>query len=111
MSEPTTNDFKLVEGKGKALMKAFPGKYPVVITNIAKELPLKKRKFLVHNGTTFGDLAFIVRKHSKLEPHQAMFMYIGNILPASSRLICSLFDEHQEDNCLYLRAHGENTFG
>jgi len=104
-------NLKLPDGKGTALIEAFPGKYPVVISNCGKDLPLVKRKFLVHKDTTFGQLAYVIRKHSKLPPHKAMFIYVDNTLPSSSSLVSTLFEKSHEENCLYINVNSENTFG
>lgn len=105
------NELKLTPGKGKALMNAYPGRYPVVITNSSNDLNLLKKKFLVHDDTTFGQLIYVIRKHSKLPPEKALFIYIDNMLPSSSSLVTTLFKQYQEENCLYIKVYSENTFG
>ena len=52
------------------------------------------------------------RKRIKLEPEKAIFIYVNNILPPTSSLISSIYEEHKaKDEFLWISYSGENTFG
>ena len=94
----------------------FPDRVPVIVekSETANDaLPnLKKQKYLVPYDITSGQFMFIIRKRIQLEPHVALFMFIGNELSQSATLFGNLYENKKdEDGFLYITYSGENTFG
>ena len=119
----------------------YPNRIPIVIED-DKRTPLvriadRKRKFLVPREFTFGELMFVIRKRAKIEPHQALILFVdqqgncygnsnsnsnsnsnGNnggrmlILPPTSMTIGNIYRLHRDpDNFVYLKCTTENVFG
>lgn len=95
----------------RELRRKYPKKFPVVIETLECGLELKKRKFLVASSTTMGELLLAIRRYSELEAHQALFVYVDNTLVPTSSLVYQFWEKHAKDDCLYLQAAKENTFG
>jgi GABA(A) receptor-associated protein len=73
---------------------------------------MDKKKFLIPKDLTIGQFIYIVRKRIQLQPEQAIFIFVNNILPASSCTISQIYDKYQnEDGFLYMKYSSENTFG
>ena len=94
----------------------FPDRVPVIVEKSGtanNDLPpLKKQKYLVPYDITSGQFMFIIRKRIQLEPHAALFMFIGNELSQSAELFGNLYENKKdEDGFLYITYSGENTFG
>jgi len=71
-----------------------------------------KCKFLVPNELTLAQFMTIVRKKISLSKEQALWFYIGKVMPPTSASMGSLYAEHKkEDGFLYVRLIGENVFG
>jgi GABA(A) receptor-associated protein len=61
---------------------------------------------------TIGSFIFVVRKRMQLEAEEALFMFVKNVIPQTTALMSTIYDEHKdEDGFLYLTYSGENTFG
>ena len=53
-----------------------------------------------------------LRKHLKLQPDQAIFVFINNVLPPTGALMSQIYDEHvDEDGFLYVAFSHESVFG
>ena len=98
----------------------FPDRVPVVAEPIedASRTPLmivqsrNRRKYLVPADMTVGQFVYILRTQFKLPATQAMFIFINSIMPPTSALIASMYQQHaDEDGFLYVTYAGENVFG
>lgn len=97
------------------ILKKYPDRIPIIVQRIKNntDIPdIDKKKYLVPNDLTIGQFIYIIRKRIKLEPEQAIFTYINNIIPPISSLISQLYNEQKdEDGFLYIEFSGESTFG
>jgi GABA(A) receptor-associated protein len=97
------------------ILKKYPNRIPVIVQRIKNntDIPdIDKKKYLVPNDLTIGHFIYIIRKRIKLEPVQAIFIYINNIIPPTSSLISQLYKEQKDDDgFLYIEFSGESTFG
>jgi GABA(A) receptor-associated protein len=91
-----------------------PFKVPVIIEPHRNEPSLlDKFKFLVPQEFTMGQFQAILRRRTKLDQTQALFVFIdGNLLVPMSVLMEVLYMERKDsDGFLYITYSRENTFG
>ena len=112
------SEFSLGERKvqAEAAMKKYTGRVPVFVykhhrsKKNTQDLP--KHKFLVPIDITVGQFVYIIRKNLKLESDQGIFIFVGNTLPPTAKLISELYKEHaDEDGFLYVAFSYESVFG
>jgi GABA(A) receptor-associated protein len=73
---------------------------------------IDKKKYLVPADLSVGQFMYVIRKRIKVNPEQAIFVFVSNILPPSPALLADVYEDHKdEDGFLYLTYSGENTFG
>lgn len=93
----------------------YPDRVPVILekyVNATNAPEIDKNKFLVPGDSTVGSFIHIVRRRIKLPEQTALFMYCNSTIPATSELMCMLYDKHKdEDGFLYMVFATENTFG
>ena len=92
----------------------YPDRIPVIVEKLPNsDLPdLDKHKFLVPGDLTVGQFIYVIRKRIKLTPEKAIFIFINNIIPPTSALMSSLYEEHKDsDGFIYGFISGENCFG
>ena len=99
------------------ILKKYEDRIPIIVEKYngsRSDLPtIDKNKFLVPSDITMGAFTYIIRKRIRLEPHQAIFLFVSNsTIPSSSSLISEIYKTYQDkDKFLYLQYTGENTFG
>ena len=93
----------------------YPNKIPIICekTKRSEKIPdIDKHKYLIPIDLTVGQFMFVIRKRMKLAPEMAIYIFIKGVVPPTSALISSLYNEYKdEDGFLYLEYSGENTFG
>jgi GABA(A) receptor-associated protein len=96
----------------------YPDKIPIIVEKYREgsnkdTLPmLDKHKYLSPGDITVGQFIFAIRKRMKLKSEQSLFMFIGDKLPPSSKLLSQAYKENSdEDGFLYCIVFGENSFG
>ena len=100
----------------KVYQKHQGERIPVIVERAessAKTVPLiDKRKYLVPQNMIFGQFIHVIRKRIKLAPNQAIFLYVNNVLPASTVTMGELYEQQKsEDHFLYCLYAGEQTYG
>jgi GABA(A) receptor-associated protein len=101
--------------KAAIILKQHPDRIPVVV-ECSDELqaihPLKKNKFIVPFELTLAQFMFVIRKHMKLDPEYAIFVFINNRLHPTTSLIGTIYEkEKDEDGFMYMDVFQESTFG
>jgi GABA(A) receptor-associated protein len=92
----------------------YPDRVPVIVKKADKSrLPdIDRKKYLVPKDVTVGQFISIIRDRIKLDPSQAIFVFIDNELPSLSTPLIEVYDKHKDDDeALYVTYTGENTFG
>jgi len=111
----TKFDFETRKTESDKIKTKYPNRYPVIINKTKKcGLPeIEKTKFLIPGDLTIGQFIYVVRKRVKLNETDSLFLFINDkILPLTSSLISSVYEEHQdEDGFLYISYCNENVFG
>lgn len=101
--------------KASIILKQHPDRIPVVV-ECSEELqsihPLKKNKFIVPFELTLAQFLFVIRKHMKLDPEYAIFVFINNKLHPVTSLVGTIYaQEKDEDGFMYMDVFQESTFG
>ncbi|CAM6012884.1 hypothetical protein BDL97_17G050300 [Sphagnum fallax] len=92
----------------------YPDRIPVIVEKAAHtDMPeLDKKKFLVPEEVTVGQFVHIIGKRLHLRSGQALFVFVGNVLPPTASLLASIYHEYKDnDGFLYISYSGEKTFG
>ncbi|KAL6048776.1 ubiquitin-like protein atg8 [Balamuthia mandrillaris] len=92
----------------------YPDRIPVIVEKAPKsDAPdIDKKKFLVPSDITVGKFVYEIRKHMKLSPEKAIFLFVNNVLPPTAELMSNIYAKYKdEDGFLYITYSGENTFG
>lgn len=101
--------------KSNILLKKYPNRVPVIVkkSTIKCNLnELKKKKYLIPNSMTLGELIVIIRKNIELSSSTALYIFVNNTMIPSSDILAKIYHEYKnEDGFLYLYYTGENTFG
>jgi len=102
--------------EAQRIMKKYPSRVPVICERAINSdvAEIDKKKYLVPNDLTIGQFVFVIRKRIKLNPAQAIFLFIGDkcVIPPTAQLMSIVYDEHRDkDGYLYIKYSGENTFG
>jgi len=96
------------------IMKKYPDRVPVIVEkSSSSDIPeIDKHKYLVPKDLTFSQFIYVIRKRIKLQPEQAIFIFVNNSLPAAASLMSQTYEEHA-DECgfLFCVYSGEATFG
>eukprot|EP01117_Protostelium_nocturnum_P007280 TRINITY_DN2604_c0_g1_i1.p2 TRINITY_DN2604_c0_g1~~TRINITY_DN2604_c0_g1_i1.p2 ORF type:complete len:122 (-),score=38.60 TRINITY_DN2604_c0_g1_i1:145-510(-) len=110
------NDYDF--GRRKEFAEKIRGKYPDRIPVIVEKAPksdapeIDKKKYLVPADITAGKFIFEIRKQIKLNPDQAIFLFVNDTIPATGQLMSQIYEKNKdEDGFLYVTYSGENTFG
>ena len=101
--------------KASIILKQHPDRIPVVVEcseKLQSMHPLKKNKFIVPFELTLAQFLFVIRKHMKLDPEYAIFVFINNKLHPVTSLVGTIYaQEKDEDGFMYMDVFQESTFG
>ncbi|KAL6130545.1 hypothetical protein ACLB2K_068924 [Fragaria x ananassa] len=106
--------FEKREAEAARIREHHPDRVPVIVEKANKsDVPdIEKNKYLVPADITVGHLVFVIRKKIKLDPDQAIFVFVKDILPPTAALMSSIYEKRKdEDGFLYMTYSGESTFG
>jgi GABA(A) receptor-associated protein len=112
--QPEEAPFYVRVRQSQEIINKYPGRIPIKIkkSDLSNLPDLKKHKFLAYRTMIFGEFIYVIRKHIKVESHQAIFFFANNVLPPTSQYMGEIFDEHRcADGFLHLEYSGENVFG
>ena len=110
----TKYDFETRKKESDKIKSKYINRYPIIVSKSSKSIleDIERNKFLVPGDLTIGQFICIVRKRIKLNETESVFLFINNILPATSSNIGSIYEEHKEDDgFLYITYCNENVFG
>ena len=101
--------------ESERILQKFPERIPIICERNSKDYSapyIDKNKYLVPNDLTVGQFIYVIRKRMKLNPEEALFIFInGNIVPTHSTMnyIYPIFKD--ADGFLYITYAKEATFG
>jgi GABA(A) receptor-associated protein len=97
------------------MLKKYPDKVPIILEKLKNSdiATMDKEKYLVPADMSFAQIIYTFRKRIKLEPTQALFVFIGNEMPCSNLLMSQIYEKYKskDDGMLYGIYGPENTFG
>tara|TARA_B110000037_G_scaffold51344_1_gene63071 strand:- start:703 stop:1056 length:354 start_codon:yes stop_codon:yes gene_type:complete len=109
------NTFLKRHQEAMKIKQQYSDRIPIIVYKNPTDIStpnLEKTKYLVPNDLTVGQFVFVIRKRIELSPEKALFIFINNILPPTSSLMSSIYEENADDDgFLYVVYCGENTFG
>ena len=113
MSYKEKHDFDTRKSESTRILSKYPDKIPIICEKSGRNVPdLDKYKFLVPDDITMGQFMFILRKRLELSPEKAIYLFAGNSIMSSSKLMSQIYDEFKdEDGFLYFKYSSESTFG
>jgi GABA(A) receptor-associated protein len=100
--------------ESKRIRTKYPDRIPVIMEkHQSSTIPtLSQTKFLVPSNLVVSQLLYVIRKRIKLNPNEALFIFVNDTLPSSSMDVMSLYNtQAQPDGFLYITYSNENTFG
>jgi len=108
------HDFQKRKEVADKIRSKYPDRIPVIVERGTKSNApeIDKKKYLVPSDITVGKFVYEIRKHIKLAPEQAIFIFVNDTLPPTASLMSDLYERNKdEDGFLYVTYNGENTFG
>ena len=100
------------KGEAERIKAKYMDRIPVICEKAnGSDIPdIDKKKYLVPTDLTVGQFVYVIRKRIKLAPEKAIFILVKSVLPNTSSLMSTLYDEHKdEDGFLYVTYSGENS--
>lgn len=114
MTYQNEHDFETRKAESSKIRTKYPDRIPIIVEKDARSdmTDIDKKKYLVPADLTMGQFQYVIRKRIKLDQNKALFIFIKNKLPTTSRLVSEIYEENKdEDGFLYLMYSSENTFG
>ena len=96
------------------IIERYPDRIPIIVEKDkkCKIKDIDKNKFLVPNDMTLGQFIYVVRKRIKLDPTEALFFFVNNILCNNTQTLGEIYKTYKDkDGFLYILYTSENTFG
>ena len=114
MSFKSKHSFEKRKEESSKIIIKYPERIPVICEKAqGTDAPeIDKKKYLVPKDITVGQIVYIIRQRIKLGPEQALFIFVNNIIPATSSSISNVYENYKDkDGFVYLVYSSENTFG
>ena len=96
------------------IIDKYPDRLPIVVEKSSKSKinDIDKNKYLVPKEMTLGQFLYVIRKRIKLDPSEALFFFVNNILCSNTQNMNEIYNTYKDkDGFLYITYSSENTFG
>ena len=97
------------------LLKKYPHKIPIHLEKNRSSLvgDMEKKKFLVPDELTVGQLLYTIRQRIKIRSEEALYIFFNKQLVNTNALMKEIYETHRsmDDDMLYGVYATENTFG
>jgi GABA(A) receptor-associated protein len=111
----TAHPFEARAEESRRIRDKFPGRVPIIVERGQRSLSvpvIDKQKFLVPGDLSVAQFIFVIRRRLNLPAEQALFLFIGSMLPTTGMLVRELHASYADaDGFLYATYCGENVFG
>ena len=92
------------------LLGKYPDRVPVVVESKLGDGQFMK--YMVPKDRTIAQMIVQLRKHIKMTPKQAVYLFVDNTLPPNSATVGQVWEQHRNaENVLHIMYSLENTFG
>jgi GABA(A) receptor-associated protein len=93
------------------LLGKYPDRVPVMVQSKI-DAETQVLKYMVPRDRTIAQMIVQLRKHIKMTPKQAVYLFVNNTLPPNSATVGQVWEQHKnEDHVLHIVYSLENTFG
>jgi len=96
------------------ILNKYPDRVPIIVCK-DKNCTLSeidKQKYLVPQDMNLGQFIYVIRKRIRLQPNEALFVLVNNVLMASNKSLQDIYECNKgSDGFLYIVYSSENTFG
>ena len=93
------------------LLGKYPDRVPVMVQSKI-DTETQVLKYMVPRDRTIAQMIVQLRKHIKMTPKQAVYLFVNNTLPPNSATVGQVWEQHRnENNVLHIVYSLENTFG
>ena len=97
------------------MLTKYPDKRPIICEKLNKQMnfpKMDKKKYLVPYDFILGQFIQVIRNRLKLQPEEAIFVFINNQLLSINYIMGEVYDRFKDaDGFLYMQYAKENTFG
>ena len=96
------------------IIEKYPDRLPIIVEKSIKSKinDIDKNKYLVPKEMTLGQFLYVIRKRIKLNPAEALFFFVNNILCSNTQNMNEIYNTYKDkDGFLYITYSSENTFG
>ena len=97
------------------ILAKYPDRKPIICEKASNQIDLPsidKRKYLVPNDLTIGQFVYVIRKRMKLNPEQALCLFINYKMLSSTEHMGQIYHKEKDnDGFLYIKYYKENVFG
>ena len=101
--------------ESERILSKYPDRIPIICEKALGQYDLPdidKTKYLVPYDLTLGQFIYVIRKRLKLEPEEAMFLFVNNkMMSINSTIMNVYYYEKDPDGFLYIKYSKENMFG
>lgn len=101
--------------ESERVMHMYSDRIPVICekARAARLAQLKRKKFLIPRDLKMGQFMYVIRKHLRLPPDIAIYLYVaGRKIYGGSTVISEIYDKEKDpDGFLYIMYNSENVFG
>ena len=99
--------------ESRLMLTRFSDRIPVIVERKKLETPcIDKRKFMAPKTLTIGQLIFVVRRRLRIQPEQAIFLFVKNSLVVQHMTIEDVYERYKDDDgFVYISYDFETTFG
>ena len=93
------------------LLGKYPDRVPVMVQSKV-DAETQVLKYMVPRDRTIAQMIVQLRKHIKMTPKQAIYLFINNTLPPNSATVGEIWEQHRNsENVLQIVYALETTFG
>ncbi len=98
------------------MLDLYPDRVPVICEPSTKSnieiTGTPKIKYIVPRDIIIGKFLLTIRQQMNLQPEQAIYIFVNDILPPTSSFVGQIYEKYKEkDKFLYMVFTGENVFG
>ena len=114
MSLKSRFDPHKLQREAQKMLRNHPERVPVILENNNRHpIRLDKNKYLAPRDISLGQFMTIIRKRSKINENEALFIFFNNQLVPNTTSMGEIYEQHKDpqSNFLIATVSAETTFG